>query len=421
MIGTVSDIMISRRLRRLTFPILPEAVKTSGRKACLGPAWLLVSFFILQLAVPSNISWVDSYKPHRGFVTGSFCHPFALPKYKTRLSFKSIERKLTGVGPGYCLCDDDEKKTAIADLKGCGSKPIMCEKACAERVIVGEKAAPCIHKTHRECSEWSSHENMQMPSDDILELAREFHMAIGPHLGVKLPRGSRRNLYQDFVMHERRISKADVEKVRQRIDEFKRNAPKIPVETVFRGRGIVIVGGSSPKFSTSFWIAVHAIRRTGSKLPIQIWFPEGDMPDCGRISELGRLNVTVSSFSHLNRSKDGFVEVTNRFMFKIIALLFSPFDEVLLLDSDNIILRDPEELFSSASFASTGSLLWLDFWRRSSAPDCQLILGNGTAVFHTHESGQVVMKKSVTWEALALAIFMNAHSYFFFPLTVNYM
>ena len=145
------------------------------------------------------------------------------------------------------------------------------------------------------------------------------------------------------------------------------------------------------------------------------------MPDCGRISELNRLNVTVLSFPHLNRANDGFAEVTNRFMFKIIALLFSSFDEVLLLDSDNIILRDPEELFSSTPYLSTGSLLWLDFWGRSSAPDCQAILGNITAVLHTHESGQLITKKSNTWEALALALFMNAHSYFFFPLTINYM
>ena len=33
----------------------------------------------------------------------------------------------------------------------------------------------------------------------------------------------------------------------------------------------------------------------------------------------------------------------------------------------------------------------------------------------------MLVKKSKTWDALALALFMNAHSEFFYPLTINYM
>lgn len=418
----LANVIISRG-QNMKPPRLPPVTREkSARKACLVPACILVSLVVMKLVVPSRHFRASNFNPSGGFVAGSFCHPFALPKIKSHLSFRPRSpKKLTDMGPGYCLCADDETKSSIASLKGCGSKPVTCETVCAEHVIVGEKTAPCVQKTHPECSERFSHENMQMPSDDIIELARAFHWAMGPHLGVKLPRGSRRDLYQDFAMYDRKMSKTDVAKVKWRIEKFKREAPAFPKKRIFHGRGVVIVGGSSPKFSTSFWVAIHAIRRTGSKIPIQIWFPDGELPDCGRISELNRLNVTVLSFPHLNRANDGFAEVTNRFMFKIIALLFSSFDEVLLLDSDNIILRDPEELFSSTPYLSTGSLLWLDFWGRSSAPDCQAILGNITAVLHTHESGQLITKKSNTWEALALALFMNAHSYFFFPLTINYM
>ena len=68
----------------------------------------------------------------------------------------------------------------------------------------------------------------------------------------------------------------------------------------------------------------------------------------------------------------------DRFMYKLVAMIFSSFEEVLLLDSDNIPLQDPERLFESEAYAKTGSLLWMDFWRGSSAPDCQTILGNAT-------------------------------------------
>jgi hypothetical protein len=62
---------------------------------------------------------------------------------------------------------------------------------------------------------------------------------------------------------------------------------------VFSGKGIVIVGGSAPKFATSYWVVVHAIRRAGSTLPIQLWFPAGEVPDCPRVAELQRLDVSV--------------------------------------------------------------------------------------------------------------------------------
>ena len=113
--------------------------------------------------------------------------------------------------------------------------------------------------------------------------------------------------------------------------------------------------------------------------------------------------------------------MSNRFMYKIVALTFSSFQEVLLMDSDNIVLRDPASLFQSEPYRGNGSVLWMDFWRGSSAPDLQAVLGHATKLRHTHESGQMVLDKKKTWSALRLALFMNAHSEVFYPLTVNYM
>ncbi len=107
-------------------------------------------------------------------------------------------------------------------------------------------------------------------------------------------------------------------------------------------------------------------------------------------------------------------------MYKIVALTFSSFQEVLLMDSDNIVLRDPASLFQSEPYRGNGSVLWMDFWRGSSAPDLQAVLGHATKLRHTHESGQMVLDKKKTWSALRLALFMNAHPEVFYPLTGNY-
>ena len=248
---------------------------------------------------------------------------------------------------------------------------------------------------------------------------------MGEPLGVKMPPGSRRDLYTDFVMYGRRMSEEAVRETRRRTELFKKMAPAYP-ERAFAGRGIVIVGGNQPKFQTSYWVAIHALRRSGCALPIQLWFPEREGPDCERADELRRMGVTIHSFADLVDADaaggaHGAAAMTNRFMYKIVALVFSSFREVLLMDSDNIVLSDPSSLFASELYESRGSILWMDFWRGSAAPDLASVLGAGAVANHTHESGQMVMDKKRTWEALRLALFFNAHADVFYPLTVNYM
>lgn len=66
--------------------------------------------------------------------------------------------------------------------------------------------------------------------------------------------------------------------------------------TLLLGKGIVIVGGDKA-YATPFWIAIHAIRRSGSDLPIELWFQDKELPDCERKDELEKLGVTVRSFA----------------------------------------------------------------------------------------------------------------------------
>ena len=54
------------------------------------------------------------------------------------------------------------------------------------------------------------------------------------------------------------------------------------------------------------------------------------------------------------------------FSFKAYALAFvTTFDEVLILDSDNLPLQNPERLFSSPQYLQKGSSFWPDWWQRS--------------------------------------------------------
>ena len=360
-----------------------------------------------------------------GFLRANSCHPFSLPGQMKRVDAHPKRcGRFTLTAAGFCLCDDDERATVIAAPKGCGTEPVMCEKACKLKPIVGRKLPACSAEDAKPRAQCARRGAVTAPSPETVALLDELARAMGEPLGVKMPPGSRRDLYTDFVMYGRRMSEEAVRETRRRTELFKKMAPAYP-ERAFAGRGIVIVGGNQPKFQTSYWVAIHALRRSGCALPIQLWFPEREGPDCERADELRRMGVTIHSFADLVDADAAggahAAAMTNRFMYKIVALVFSSFQEVLLMDSDNIVLSDPSSLFASELYESRGSILWMDFWRGSAAPDLASVLGAGAVANHTHESGQMVMDKKRTWEALRLALFFNAHADVFYPLTVNYM
>lgn len=54
------------------------------------------------------------------------------------------------------------------------------------------------------------------------------------------------------------------------------------------------------------------------------------------------------------------------YSFKAYVLAFvTKFDEVLVLDSDNLPLQNPEGLFQSPKYLKKGSSFWPDWWQRS--------------------------------------------------------
>ena len=122
----------------------------------------------------------------------------------------------------------------------------------------------------------------------------------------------------------------------------------------------MIVGGTSPKFATSFWVAARAVRRTGSNLPIEVWFQvENYRAACKSpsLKTFGYMFVLsqTSRTSGSESVKTPTVYVQNN------CTDISAFDEVLLLDADNIVLRNPDDIFHWEPYLSTGSLMWKDF------------------------------------------------------------
>ena len=107
-------------------------------------------------------------------------------------------------------------------------------------------------------------------------------------------------------------------------------------------------------------------------------------------------------------------------MLKVFAILACSFDEVLLLDGDNIPIADLAPLFESDEFRKTGAMFWPDFWRA----DERFSIGTGPIptdasalrmIFSgykeeenlaTVESGQLLVDKHKGWSALLLSLYL---------------
>ena len=72
------------------------------------------------------------------------------------------------------------------------------------------------------------------------------------------------------------------------------------------------------------------------------------------------------------------------YSFKAYVLAFvTNFDEVLLLDSDNLPLQNPEALFESAQYRKQGNSFWPDWWQRTKTQQVPFFLDVDPFAYNT--------------------------------------
>ena len=180
----------------------------------------------------------------------------------------------------------------------------------------------------------------------------------------------------------------------------------------FAGRGIVICAGGARLF-TCVWVAIALLRRhLACTLPIEVWHlgpEEMGPPMRGLLEDLGA--HAIDAFEVAKRHH---VARLGGWELKPYAVMHSRFREVLLLDADNVPVRDPSFLFDRPEYRDTGALFWPDIVRLS--PDNEIWAISGLSYRDTPslESGQIVLDKSQCWRALTLAHWINQRSDVFY-------
>lgn len=182
----------------------------------------------------------------------------------------------------------------------------------------------------------------------------------------------------------------------------------------FEGRGIVICAGGARLFTCAY-VAIAVLRRhLGCALPIEVWHlgpEEMGPPMRGLLEELDVETVDAHAVA-----KRHHVERLGGWELKSYALMRSRFREVLLLDADNVPVRDPSFLFELPAFRDTGALFWPDLVRLARNSPIWTITGLAYRDQPSFESGQIVLDKARCWTALSLANWMNQRSDAFYDV-----
>lgn len=175
-----------------------------------------------------------------------------------------------------------------------------------------------------------------------------------------------------------RISDDNVKGFKQLHDLLMKKLPKKLSTEVYKPgtKGIALIGGG--RFLWLSFLALTNLRDLGLKLPVELIIPtfldyEKERDFCQNVlPELNARCVLVPDVLGPDIMNNW--EFKN-YQYKPLALIVSSFEEVLLLDSDNYVLENPDYLLELDVAKTYGMITWPDYWRRLITPHFYDITG----------------------------------------------
>jgi hypothetical protein len=188
-------------------------------------------------------------------------------------------------------------------------------------------------------------------------------------------------------------------------------------EKDFEGRGIVLVGGNSDTLSR-IRTTLSMLKEYGCKMPVEVHFLEGELTadDQKNLTQAGVTPRNLSDKKNLFPVKKKAGKGGKSFHIKTAAIINSKFKEVLYLDSDSMLVRDPTYLFDSEDYIRTGTMFFPDFWKTHFTNPIWQIVDTPIVDEWENESGQILLNKEKRWQVLLLANHFNRDGDFYFQL-----
>lgn len=211
------------------------------------------------------------------------------------------------------------------------------------------------------------------------------------------------------------------------MDEAIKGCPEYP-QGKYAERGIVVSVNAKPGLSSGkhlshgyfpgAWVLVGELRRLGCSLPITFAYlgPLEWDPNLTRL--MAPLGVSCLDLRQVEASDPRRPRILAGWESKPYAVLHAPYQEVLYLDADNLPIADPTFLYTTSQYRYYGSVFWPDvppYDRDQWLPPC--VWSNVGLTYRDEvdfETGQFLINKEQCWRELNLAMWMNAHSDYFY-------
>jgi hypothetical protein len=176
-------------------------------------------------------------------------------------------------------------------------------------------------------------------------------------------------------------------------------------------RGIVICAGGI-KYLPSAWVLIRLLRFLNCHLPIEVWHL-GNVELDNRWRTLIRPYGVSCIDATLIRETCPHPRLMG-WELKPYAMLHSALAEVLLLDADNVPVRDPSYLFDDLTYRSVGAVFWPDGCRTPIDSPRWDLFGVPYRDEPEQESGQILVNKHKCLEALQLCNWYNERSDYYY-------
>ncbi|KAK6198688.1 Golgi alpha-1,2 mannosyltransferase [Scheffersomyces amazonensis] len=176
---------------------------------------------------------------------------------------------------------------------------------------------------------------------------------------------------KESLLGKANISDTNLKRIKVAHANILRQLPtQLDQSTYVKGsKGIVMLGGGF--YSWLSFLSIMHLRDNGSKLPIELVLASWSDYDkeyhfCHQV--LPKYNAKCilmpQVLGHHVISQIGI----GSYQLKSIAIAVSSFEHVLMLDSDNVALVNPDTIFDSKVYKDHGLVLWPDYWQRSMSP-----------------------------------------------------
>lgn len=186
------------------------------------------------------------------------------------------------------------------------------------------------------------------------------------------------------------------------------NKSQLEMPFIPGSRGLVSTAGG--RYLPVFVISLRMLRRTGTTLPVEVFLAdleEYEPEICEGV--LPSLNATCVILSEIFDKVPHSVKIT-KYQFKVFAMIFSSFEDILFLDADAFPIHDPELLFFSEPFKKHGLIAWPDFWASSASSAFYKITQQKIPSISdraSSETGELLLSKRTHQKSLLLAAYYN--------------